>query len=59
MLGDNNSHGTKGIGTNKVENENEKIKHIYDTLLIYTLKKNLLSVGKMLEQNYQVVFYKN
>jgi len=52
VLGDNQSHGTKGKGTIAVATKYGEVKHINETLLVPALKKNLLFVGQMLEQNY-------
>lgn len=59
VLGDNQSHGRKGKGTTVVTTKYGEVKHINESLLVPALKNNLLFVGKMLEQNYQVTFDKN
>ena len=45
----------KGIGGVAIPSLHGK-KFIEDTLLTPTLKKNLLSVGQMMEKNYKLVF---
>jgi hypothetical protein len=56
IFGDERVFEVKGKGTVAIPALHGKKKFIEDTLLTPTLKKNLLSVGQMMEQNYKVVF---
>jgi hypothetical protein len=56
IFGDDSASKVKGKGTVAIPTLNGKKKFIDDTLLTPTLKKNLLSVGQMMEQNYKLVF---
>jgi len=55
IFGDDSVSEVKGKGTVAIPTFHGK-KLIEDTLLTPTLKKNLLSVGQMMEQNYKLVF---
>jgi hypothetical protein len=56
ILGDDSVLEVKGKSTMAILALNGKKKFIDDTLLTPTLKKNLLFVGQMMEQNYKLVF---
>ena len=56
IFGDDSVSEVKGKGTVAIPALYGKKKLIEDTLLTPTLKKNLISVGQMMEQNYNLVF---
>jgi hypothetical protein len=56
VFGDDRVFEVKGKGTVAIPTLHGKKKFIDDTLLTQALKKNLLSVGQMMEQNYNLVF---
>jgi len=56
VFGDDRVSKVKGKGTIAIPTLHGNKKFIDDTLLTQALKKNLLSVGQMMEQNYNLVF---
>jgi hypothetical protein len=56
IFGDDSVFEVKGKGTVAIPALHGKNEFIEDTLLTSSLKKNLLYVGQMMEQNYKLVF---
>jgi hypothetical protein len=59
VFGDDRVSEVKGKGIVAIPSLHGKKKFIDDTLLTPALKKNLLSIGQMMEQNYKLVFDNN
>ena len=54
--GDNSEHETKRNGRCEDFDGNHKAKSLYEVLHVPTFRKNLISVGQMVEMGYQVKF---
>ena len=58
-LGDDRAHQTKGYGNILVTLLNGTIRHIHNVVYVSGIKKNLISVSTITDQNLKVEFFKN
>lgn len=56
MFGDDTSHESIGRGNVILKTEVGEYRHLDDVICVPALKKNLLSVGQMMGQDYKVIF---
>ena len=56
VLGDNNTQEVNGSGVVSIQAKDGQKKLIHNVLHVPALKKNLLSVAQMMEQNYRLEF---
>ena len=57
-LGDDSGHEIKGYGDIPVKLPSEDIRHLKNVLYVPGIKKNLVSVSMIIDQDMQVQFFK-